>query len=298
MRISLVIPSLNAVTLPRTLTAVAAQKRPPDEIIVVGRDEVGSLAPYPQVKFIDTGVAVCAAAARNLGIKAASGDVIAFLDADCIPEPDWLQQHENRQSAGECVVSGSVIVKHNNFWAQSDNVSMFHEYVPQHPSGYRDLLPTLNLCVRRTVIDEVGGMDESLPAAEDADWTIRMRRAGFRLYFEPAAVIRHAPIRTSWSDVVSHWRHTGYHAIRVRLRYRRELNTPGFALSSGWLRMLSPLIAARVTMGMYANPIFWRHWASLPVVYITKIIYCWGAAHAIDNGDAFQAPTDPFLASQ
>lgn len=108
LRISIVIPSLNGTTLPRALDAIADKTRQPDEVIVVGRDEAGDLKRYPHVHFIDTGARLCAAGARNWGIKAAQGDVTVFTDADCIPAKDWLAQHERCQVAGEKVFGGSV----------------------------------------------------------------------------------------------------------------------------------------------------------------------------------------------
>lgn len=290
MRTTLIIPSLNAVTLPATLTAVSEQSHLPDEIIVVGRDDANALAAFPEVRFIDTQSPVCAAKARNMGMQSASGDLFLFLDADCLPRSDWVATHVQKQESGQMVVGGSVILHGSNYWAQSDNVSMFHDFVPQHPPGNRFLLPTLNLSVRRAIFAQVGGMDETFPgaAAEDADWTIRMRMAGFKLFFEPRAVIRHAPARTTWSDVVRHWRNLGHNAVRVRLRYAAEFGTPRSASSSRWWRWMSPLIAARITAGIYANPIFWRYVSSLPVVYTTKIIYCLGAADSLATGFAFQ----------
>ena len=79
MKISVVIPSLNAVTLPRTLRAVQAQSLSAYEIIVVGRDEAGVMPKFAEVRFLDTKVPVCAAAARNRGIEAATGEVILSL---------------------------------------------------------------------------------------------------------------------------------------------------------------------------------------------------------------------------
>jgi GT2 family glycosyltransferase len=290
MRVSVIIPSLNAPTLGRAVAAVSAQTHLPAEVIVVGLDEAEALTGFPDVRFIDTGQPVCAAQARNLGLHAAAGDIFLLLDADCIPQPDWLERHCTRHRAGEQVVGGAVALQGSNYWAQSDNISMFHEFVPQHPPGSRFLLPTLNLSLRREVFETVGGMDESFPgaAAEDADWTIRIRQAGYRLYFDPAAAVSHAPTRTTWSDVVRHWRNLGHNAVRVRLRYTEEFGTPTGARRAWWWRLLSPAIAARVTAGIYANRIFWPHWPHLPVVYATKIIYCFGAARAIDSGFATQ----------
>ena len=290
MRVSVIIPSLNAPTLSRALAAVATQSEPPHEVIVVGRDEAGTLQAHPAVQFIDTGVPVCAAQARNLGMAAASGDLFLLLDSDCIPAPDWLARHRARHAAGETVVGGAVALQGSNYWAQSDNVSMFHDFVPQLPAGPRFLLPTLNLSVRREVFAAVGGMDESFPgaAAEDADWTVRIRRAGHRLWFDPAAVVAHSPARVAPRDVVRHWRNLGHNAIRVRLRYADEFKTPNGAQYAWWWRLFSPIIAAGVTAGIYAKRPLWRYWAGLPVVYATKIIYCWGAARAIDSGFATQ----------
>lgn len=290
MRVSVIIPSLNAPTLARTLTAVAAQTEPAAEVIVVGRDEAHALAGFPSVRFVDTGQPVCAARARNLGMAAATGDILLFLDSDCIPRPDWLARHRARHEAGEMVVGGAVGLAGSNYWAQSDNVSMFHEFVPELPAGPRFLLPTLNLSVRREVYETAGGMDESFPgaAAEDADWTVRIRRAGYRLYFDPAAVVAHSPARTTPRDVVRHWRNLGHNAIRVRLRYVGEFGTPGGARHAWWWRVLSPLIALRVTASVFAKRPLWRYWPSLPVVYVSKIIYCFGVASSIDSGFATQ----------
>ncbi len=288
MRASVIIPSLNAPTLGRALVAVAAQTEPPDEVIVVGRDEAGALRGFPDVPFIDTTRPVCAARARNLGLAAAAGELLLLLDADCIPRPDWLARHRARHDAGEVVVGGAVALEGHNYWAQSDNVSMFHDFVPQLPAGPRFLLPTLNLSLRRAVFAAVGGMDESFPgaAAEDADWTVRIRRAGYRLWFDPAAIVAHSPARTTPRDVARHWRNLGHNAVRVRLRYAAEFGTPAGARHAWWWRLLSPAIAAGVTAGVYAKRPLRRYWRSLPVVYASKLIYCFGAARAIDSGFA------------
>jgi glycosyltransferase involved in cell wall biosynthesis len=288
MKVSVIIPTLNSPTLTATLQAVTAQTVSADEIIVVGCYDARICERFPDVRFIDTITPVSAAKARNIGIAHAQHELLLFCDSDCLPQPTWLSQHVKRHVAGEHVVGGSVLVTHPNYWTRSDNVSMFHEFVPGHPSGPRFMVPTLNLSVRRAVVEAVGELDESYvgAAGEDSDWSIRMRRAGYVLFFEPDAPIAHAPSRSQWADVVRHWRGMGAGGIRVRLRYADEYATPRFARSSFWLRALSPIIATAVTLKVYRAPGFWRYWTSLPVVFASKVIYCWSAAAAlaaIDN---------------
>ncbi len=289
--LSVVIPTLNDATLAETLQSVHRQTRRADEVIVVGRYAPSLPPAFPEVTFIDSGVPVCAAAARNRGILASSGEIIAFTDADCLPDVSWLEQHEGAHAAGARVVGGGVTLHSDNYWTHCDNLAMFHEFVSEHAPGDRRLLPTLNLSVRREVIDAVGVMDESFPgaAAEDTDWTVRMRLAGERLVFVPGAVVHHAPPRTRWRDVVRHCWNSGYAGIRVRHRYAEDYATPRFARNALLLRFLSPFIAARVTARIYASPLFWRHWRCLPVVYATKVIYCFGAAASVASGFAFDS---------
>lgn len=287
METAVIIPSLNATTVAKTIDALLRQTIKPDQIIVVGRDEPNQLAGYSDVMFIDTQVPICAAAARNRGIAATSAEIVLLLDSDCIPEPHWLATHVAAQANGHAVIGGGILIDSKNYWTQSDNVSMFHDFVAQLPEGPRKDLPTLNMSVSRAVIDAVGGFDESFPGAagEDSDWAMRIKRAGFSLHFVPTAAVRHAPARTTWRDFVRHWQGMGRGGIRVRLRYKREFNTPMWVGNPFWLRVLSPLVALRGIGRIFTQSIFWRYWTALPVVFASKIIYCFSAARAIENGE-------------
>ena len=289
-RTTVIIPSLNALTLPKALHALQQQTTVPDEIIVVGKDDANALTEFPTSTFIDTGEPVCAAAARNRGIQASTGNILLFLDADCIPASNWVELHLRHQANGHQVVGGGVVIDNENYLVLSDNVSMFHEFVAQLPSGTRQLLPTLNLSVHRDVIEAVGLMDESFPGAsgEDSDWTIRIRLAGYTLHFMPDAQVTHAPTRTQFSDLLRHWRGQGRSGIRVRLRYADYYNTPALARNPLFFRLLSPLIALQITSKIYAQRNFWRYWRSLPLVYLSKIVYCFSAARALKDGSAFR----------
>ncbi|MEM9775014.1 MAG: glycosyltransferase [Chloroflexota bacterium] len=289
MKTSVIVPTLNNLSLVKALEAVSIQQTiMPDEVVVVGLFAEDLMSIFPAVKFVDTEVPVCAAKARNLGMENASGDIFIFTDSDCIPEKDWVERHKLGQESGKKVLGGGIQINDPNYWARSDNVSMFHEFANTSAAGNRFLLPTLNISVHRSVWEAVGGMDESFPGAagEDSDWTIRIRQAGYELNFDPSIQVRHAPDRVTRKDVYRHWYNSGYNNIRVRLRHQAEYQMPAFTRKPAQLRLLSPLIALFITARLFSESSFLRYWSTLPVVYATKIVYCWAAAKSIEDGYA------------
>ena len=93
-RVSVIIPAYNAeATLGRCLSSLHRQSRPPDEIIVVddgSTDGTAKVAQRHGARIISQGNAG-PAAARNVGARAASGEVLLFTDADCAPTCDWVE---------------------------------------------------------------------------------------------------------------------------------------------------------------------------------------------------------------
>jgi GT2 family glycosyltransferase len=281
--VSIIIPSLNARTVPGVVDALAVQTcaEAVREILVVGLDEPGVIQSDSRIRFVSTRRPVCAAAARNLGLSLARSDVRVVLDADCFPAVDWLAHLLDRYAQGERVVSGCVMFEPSNYWTLADNLSLFHEFMADQPAGLRPYLPTANLLCERGVLEQVGGMDESFPGAagEDIDWTIRMRRAGFRLYFEPAACVTHRPPRVTLRDSVRHFWWSGRNMSRVRWQYRDEYKTPGMMRSAFWLVTLSPFVGLLATARLFAgNRHWWRYLHTSPAIWLTKMVWCLGAA--------------------
>lgn len=281
MRVSVIIPSLNSPILDEVLAAVLAQDEAAfvDEILVVGQDAPGLSAGLERTRLLDPGHRLNPPAARNLGIRQSTAPLIIFLDADCIPQPGWLRAHRTAHAARHPVVGGGVLPSGENYWSLAYNLGMFHEYLTTQPDGRRDILPTLNLSVERRVIDEAGWLDETLPRAEDLEWSARLRASGVSLYFCPDAAVMHRHRRLNaravWTDCAG----SGYFSRMVRRQYPQLLKAPNLLARPRLLRLLSPAIAAWATArALVRQPVLlWRYPAHLPAIYLTKLAWAWGA---------------------
>ena len=281
MKFSIVIPNLHSPIVDQTINALLKQRTSSDyEIIIVGMDQYNLIAESPQVKAIHTEKPVWPSVARNIGLKMAKGEIICFLDSDCIPSADWLRIIEERfQDPKVCVLGGGVDSSQPEFWPVCNHISSFHEYLVSMPAGTRQELPSLNLMIRKSALDQAGGFDESRQIAEDSDLTTRLRQLGYALNFEPRAGINHLPDRRDATSVIQHaWTH-GYHSIKVDPKWRAFLNLP-LPFQHRWLLLLtSPVIALYVTLGIYrADRKVWRRWYVAPAIFVLKMAYCWGAA--------------------
>ena len=208
--VTVVMPAHNAsATLGEALDALAVQSYPgASEIIVVddaSNDSTATISAAHDVRVITLAHQSGPATARNAGVAAAQAPLIAFTDADCVPELGWLagivaglDQHD--------LVQGPV--------------------VPARPPGPWDRtlsLPsasprfeTANLGVRRDLFDRVGGFERLAGGpdhghfGEDAVFGWRAVRVGARVGFCPTAVVRHAVFPRG---------PRGYLAERRRLRF-------------------------------------------------------------------------------
>ena len=166
-KISVIIPTLNDPLIDQVVAGVQSQMADAGEIVVVGRDDVGRVPVGIGIRFLETEQPVTAPVARNLGIQAATGNTLVFIDSDCLPRPGWLAGLLNRLASGEDVVIGGVISPTDHYWVLAYNISMFHEFMTHTQPGFRRYSPTLNLAVRQKVIQKVGLMDENLPRGQD-----------------------------------------------------------------------------------------------------------------------------------
>lgn len=150
-------------------------------------------------------------AARNTGIRAAKGEIIAFTDADCHPQPQWL--HSLIQpfiDSNVVIVAGEIAALPGNTLLeqhaqQQDTLSQKHTL--NHP--FCPYGQTANLAIRRTALETAGLFRPYLSTGGDADicWRILRQNLG-RLEFAPNAIIQHRHRRTL-PELQSQWQRYG-----------------------------------------------------------------------------------------
>lgn len=283
-QISIIIPVLNPPLIDRTLLSLKHQNFDLErvEVILVGvLNTEPYIKPTNKTQFIRADVSV--GEARNLGIEASAGKWLVFLDSDCICSQNWLMRITNCLAAGHPVVGGGISVRGESFYATCYNIATFHEFLDILPPGPRRYLPTLNLSMWREVAEKVGPIDPTLPRSEDIEWTIRIKRQGYPLYFEPKANVHHYP-QTDLRRILTKWFNTGYCSRIVRQRHPDQLETHWMLDRSLALFCLSPMIGLAAAIRIFwRNPWLMRYFYTFPVVFLTRVAWCWGAAVSVKD---------------
>ena len=208
---SVVIPTYNRRDHLRTcLTHLAGQSHRPVEVVVVDASpgtetRVMVAGDFPWVTYLrNERGAGSTATSRAIGVRASSGDVIAFLDDDAYAEPDWLEQllvpYEDATVGG---VGGRAL--NGQRGEENEGHGQVGMFLPNgtltgnfaaDPGRVIEVDHMLgaNMSLRRCALEAVGGIRDTYPGTclrEETDPALRLRRAGWRLLFTPAALVRH-----------------------------------------------------------------------------------------------------------
>lgn len=208
MRVSVVINTYNrAASLEVTLKSLRYQTYSDFEVIVVnGPSTDGTeqlLARHPDVRARRCPVANISKS-RNIGIAAAAGDVVAFIDDDAIPDPYWLADIVAGYSDEHVGGVGGIVYNHTGYELQYarcvthrrspprfDVEPPYFAYQIPHGDWYLHLLGT-NATFRRRLLEEIGGFDEEFEYfLDETDVCMRIIDKGYWLKLLPGAAVYH-----------------------------------------------------------------------------------------------------------
>lgn len=191
----------------------------PDFEIIIFTDEKDDKHKWRKTRIIASGK-VGPAEKRDLALKYAEGDILAFLDDDAYPEKNWLKmaiKHFNDPKIAG--VGGPAITPRDDSILQKVSGAVFESYVGGAGARNRylpigsvkeiDDWPTVNLLVRKNVFEKVGGFDNTYWPGEDTKLCLDIKKAGYKLIYEPKAIVYHH----RRSNLIKHFKQIGNYGL-------------------------------------------------------------------------------------
>jgi len=198
LRVTVYIPAYNvSAYLPRAIEGLLAQTHPFDEILVIddgSRDNSPEIARrYPQVTLIQHPTNKGLAAARNTAMRSARNEFVASVDADVVPDPNWIAILIPHLNDPKVAGAGGFLLE-----GMQDTIAdrwrcarMSQEWGPNFVRNPKFLYGCNNL-FRKSAVLGVGGYDESFRTnGEDPDLGRRLHAQGWNLIYDPAARATH-----------------------------------------------------------------------------------------------------------
>jgi len=269
-RVSVIVPVKNGEkTIGKLLDALAGQDYPVNQLQIIIVDNGSTdgtleiIKKYPFTLEYEYRIA-SSYAARNKGLSAANGEIIAFTDADCVPEKDWVRKGvETLLGRNADMAGGKVsfilsdppevaeIIDSITYLQNEDNVKNYRRAV------------TANLFVRKCIFEKAGLFAE-VQSGEDFNWTKKAARQGFSLVYAPEAIIYHPARRMR--ELLGKSRLTAMGSFQKALQ-----NESGLKIISEIADKLVPVPSRKVT----------RYLISRPIILLKKGLAVWGVAYLI-----------------
>jgi GT2 family glycosyltransferase len=219
-KVSLYVPCYNAEPyLAPVLEGIFAQTLRPDEVLVVddgSKDRTVEIAARFPVTVIRHERNRGLAAARNTAFQQARNELVAALDSDCVPQPDWLERLAACLEEPKIAAAGGKLIEAvQESIADRWRAAHVGQDRGDEPLRNPPLVFGNNILLRKSVVMKAGGYDERLATnGEDLDMSTRIGALGHDTYYDPGAVVHHLRRDTVGSILETYW------------RYRRDYYTP------------------------------------------------------------------------
>lgn len=195
--VSVVIPSYNSSrVIEQCLTSVCNQTTTATyQVIVVDSsdDETARIIAekFPNITLVCLHRKTIPAVARNMGVDETKAQIIAFTDADCIVDPDWLKSCLETHAGGYDVVGGSIEnARPKNLISIAEYFLEFREFSSRTRPREVQLVPAGNMSIRRAIFEHIGKFP-TIRASEDVLFSYNLINNGVRMFFNPNMRVFH-----------------------------------------------------------------------------------------------------------
>ena len=290
MKISVIIPAYNAQnTIGQAVTQSLAQAKGSlqIEVIVVddgSTDNTAEIAKASGARVLrqqNSGPA----SARNKGWRSASGGIICFTDADCIPCRNWLVNLLGAFCHWQIgAIAGSYDIANRDSWLARwvhQEIIERHKHMPALCRAFG----SYNVAIPKYVLQATGGFDPTYrrASAEDNDLSYRIIKSGWRILFRPQAKVAHHHPANLWKYLTEQYRHGFWRA-------RLYQDHPGMTGGDDYTRLrdrLEPILVLAMILPAGAF-LLGITWFALPLLVVlglyTSIHLSWPLRWWLSNG--------------
>jgi len=238
---------------------------------------------FPEVRLCSFSERKFCGAARNWAMGIARGEIVAFVDADCVARPDWVENLLEAHETPAPVIGGAIANGNPESlvgWAAY--FCEFSRWMPGTPPQWLDDIAGANISYKRELFDRYGPFIEGTYCS-DTEYHWRLGRDGIRLRFEPRSVVAHRNIERLGQFLVhefDHGRSFGrvHQSVKGFSFWTRAAKAAGVPL--GILRKL-----ATITTNIMRNRTYLPQFvAALPLLILGVVFWCVGQGAGYAEG--------------
>jgi O-antigen biosynthesis protein len=285
-KVSVVVCTYNsASTLPECVESLLALRYPCCEIIVVNdgsRDETREILERYPVRAIHVANGGLSRA-RNLGAEAATGEIVAYTDADVRVDPDWLTYLVAKLQEPHFMVAGgpNLVPPEDGPIAQEVGAAVGGPNEVLLDDGEAEHVPGCNMAFWRCALDEIGGFDAEYTAAgDDVDVCWRLMELGYKIGFHPSAIVWHHR-RPSVRAYLKQQHGYGIAEAALERKYPEKFNLFGYIYWRGAIYASAarlPFLRPRVYGGEFGSALFQSVYNSSPAPWLfAPVMFEWYA---------------------